>query len=135
MSGGSMNYAYSGLQNDAVFKHDISDGLTPRQAKYRLTFRKVLDDVIKALHDIEWVDSGDYSPDGELDAIHRVLLTAVEQLSTRELQEIVAKRLRDAAAPVVEEKRTMKPLSVSKPHPHDHLQNQKPYECDDFSLL
>ncbi len=65
MSGGSMNYLYSQLEY-ARFSTE-----TPE----RRAFAKHLALVAKALHDIEWVDSGDYGPGDEIDAI-RACLTA-----------------------------------------------------------
>lgn len=64
MSGGSMNYLYSKLEYDANFKKD-----TPE----RLAFAKHLLLVAKALHDIEWVDSGDYGLGGDTQAIRACL--------------------------------------------------------------
>ena len=75
MSGGSMNYLYSKLDYDATFSTD-----TPE----RRAFRKHLARVAKALHDIEWVDSGDYGPGDENEAIRaclgdsRVMEAAIE---------------------------------------------------------
>lgn len=63
MSGGSMNYLYSKL-DDATFRQD-----TPE----RRAFAKHLKLVAKALHDIEWVDSGDYSRGGDTAAIRACL--------------------------------------------------------------
>jgi hypothetical protein len=60
MSGGSMNYLFSKLEYEATFIQD-----TPE----RRAFAKHLKLVAKALHDIEWVDSGDSSPGKETDAI------------------------------------------------------------------
>lgn len=60
MSGGSLNYLYSRLENDATF--DLS---TPE----RRAFKKHLEKIVKALHDIEWVDSCDYGPGDENAAI------------------------------------------------------------------
>jgi hypothetical protein len=60
MSGGSMNYLYSKLEWGANF-----DTNTPE----RKAFMAHLVKVAKALHDIEWVDSGDYVPGDENDAI------------------------------------------------------------------
>ena len=59
MSGGSMEYLYQKVQ-DANFSDD-----TP----HRKAFRTHLEKVAKALHDIEWVDSGDYGPGRENEAI------------------------------------------------------------------
>ena len=59
MSGGSMDYLYSKLEY-ATFKLD-----TPE----RRAFWAHTQLVSKALHDIEWVDSGDSSPGDENAAI------------------------------------------------------------------
>lgn len=59
MSGGSMNYLYTQVEY-AEFRTD-----TPE----RRAFAKHLKKVAKALHDIEWVDSGDYGPGDETAAI------------------------------------------------------------------
>lgn len=64
MSGGSMNYLYAKLEYDATFSTD-----TPE----RRAFRKHLLKVAKALHDIEWVDSGDYGAGDENEAIRACL--------------------------------------------------------------
>jgi len=56
MSGGSMNYLYSKIEYDAVFKTD-----TPE----RKAFRKHLVKVAAALRAIEWNDSGDGASDEE----------------------------------------------------------------------
>jgi hypothetical protein len=75
MSGGSMNYLYSKLEYDATFNQN-----TPE----RRAFAKHLTLVAKALHDIEWVDSGDYGPGDDVAAIRaclgegRVLEAAIE---------------------------------------------------------
>jgi hypothetical protein len=72
MSGGSMNYIYSRLEYEANFRQD-----TPE----RRAFAKHLKLVAKALHDIEWVGSGDYGPGDENAAIRACLGDAV-MLST-----------------------------------------------------
>lgn len=64
MSGGSMNYLYSRIENDAVF---------PQNTAERKAFAAHLKKVAKALHDIEWVDSCDYSPGMESEAIRACL--------------------------------------------------------------
>jgi hypothetical protein len=68
MSGGSMNYIYSKLEYEATFTAD-----TPE----RRAFARHLKLVAKALHDIEWVDSGDYGPGDENAAIRACLSDAV----------------------------------------------------------
>lgn len=52
MSGGSMDYLYSKIEHDGDFELN-----TP----LRKRFKDHLSRVCKALHDIEWVDSGDYA--------------------------------------------------------------------------
>lgn len=64
MSGGSMNYLYSRIECDANFELN-----TPE----RRAFKKHLEKVIKALHDIEWVDSCDYGPGDDSKAIRACL--------------------------------------------------------------
>ena len=66
MSGGSMNYLYSKIEYEASFRED-----TPE----RRAFAKHLKLVAKALHDIEWVDSGDYGPGDDTEAIRACLNT------------------------------------------------------------
>lgn len=63
MSGGSMGYLYS--------KVEYADFLanTPE----RIAFAKHLALVAKALHDIEWVDSGDYGPGDDSESIRACL--------------------------------------------------------------
>lgn len=64
MSGGSMDYLYCKLECDATFRET-----TPE----RRAFAKHLKLVAKALHDIEWVDSGDYGPGDDAEAIRACL--------------------------------------------------------------
>ena len=64
MSGGSMDYLYQRVESDARFH---------RNTPARVAFAKHLELVCKALHDIEWVDSGDYAP-GDEDASIRACL-------------------------------------------------------------
>lgn len=63
MSGGSMDYLYSKVQ-DANFSEDTV---------LRRAFRAHLNKVAEALHDIEWVDSCDYGKGDEEKAIRAVL--------------------------------------------------------------
>lgn len=64
MSGGSMQYLYRRLLDEVDFACD-----TPE----RKAFAAHLELVAKALHDIEWVDSGDYGPGDENAAIRACL--------------------------------------------------------------
>ena len=63
MSGGSMDYLYQKLQY-ASFRETTPE----RQA-----FKKHLQLVAKAMHDIEWVDSGDYGPGDDSESIRKCL--------------------------------------------------------------
>lgn len=66
MSGGSMNYLYSLVDeaaNDLIDSGDIQ----------RVAFGMHLKLVARALRSIEWVDSGDYGPGDEYDDIKEVL--------------------------------------------------------------
>ena len=59
-----MNYLYSRIENDAFFHLNTAE---------RKAFAAHLRKVAKALHDIEWVDSGDYSQGMESEAIRACL--------------------------------------------------------------
>jgi hypothetical protein len=79
-----MNYLYSRVENDASFALD-----TPE----RRAFKAHLVKVAKALHDIEWVDSGDCAPGSESEAIracisNAAVLEAAAQHAETALQEL-----------------------------------------------
>ena len=73
MSGGSMDYLYEKVR-DARFVCNSPE---------RKAFKKHLELVVKALHDIEWVDSFDYGKGDEEEAIlaclnkHDVLMATI----------------------------------------------------------
>lgn len=62
MSGGSYDYAYGRVE-------DMADSLALKNNPRRESFKKLLKLVSQAMHDIEWVDSCDYSPGNENEAI------------------------------------------------------------------
>jgi hypothetical protein len=93
MSGGSMDYLYSKLEY-AQFRQD-----TPE----RKAFAQHLEKVAKALHDIEWVDSGDYGPGDENEALRACLGWDIEP---------VAKILIDSNGYCVDVVRKQVPLSA-----------------------
>jgi hypothetical protein len=64
MSGGSMNYLYLRIDSDAKFALNTAE---------RRAFAKHLLLVTQALHDIEWVDSADYMPGDDSEAIRACL--------------------------------------------------------------
>lgn len=68
MSGGSYDYAYQRVNYfiDELEKNQGSDPL-------RIAFCEHLKKVSKAMHDIEWVDSGDYRDKGDHEAIKACL--------------------------------------------------------------
>lgn len=59
MSGGSLDYVYGRVESIRFDAH------TPERAAFAAHLKRVA----KALHDIEWVDSGDYGPGDESEAI------------------------------------------------------------------
>ena len=67
MSGGSYDYAYRDM--DSFIRDLDRRASTP----LRKAFVKHLAKVAKAMHDIEWVDSGDYSDGDEYKAIQDCL--------------------------------------------------------------
>lgn len=89
MSGGSMNYLYSKVQYEANFELG-----TPE----RRAFKAHLDKVIRALHDIEWVDSGDYGAGDENASIRACLPKG----ATLEAALEAAKEARDALSAEIE---------------------------------
>ena len=62
MSGGAYDYSYYYVLNIAL-------SIKTKNKTRRKHFKKLLSLVGKALHDIEWVDSGDYEPGDEHKAI------------------------------------------------------------------
>jgi hypothetical protein len=64
VSGGSYDYAYSNLEYKFIDEFRKNANTPQRKA-----FLKHMEKVTKAMHDIEWVDSGDYGPCDENDAI------------------------------------------------------------------
>jgi hypothetical protein len=92
MSGGSMDYLYSRVANVYFVAS------TPERRAFAAHLLKVS----KALHDIEWVDSADYSPGDENEAIRAclsnslILEAAIEQ--AREVAEVLRAELERASA-------------------------------------
>lgn len=67
MSGGSYSYAYMDIE-------DLANTIARNvQTPERIAFAEHLKKVAKAMHDIEWVDSGDYGQGGENEAIMLVV--------------------------------------------------------------
>jgi hypothetical protein len=65
MSGGSYDYAYGHLENFFIeeFEKNLNDD------PLRIAFLAHIKNVARAMHDIEWVDSGDYGKNGDHKAI------------------------------------------------------------------
>lgn len=102
MSGGSWDYAYGHI--DA-----IASRLCLEVAPNRRALGKLLTACAKALHDIEWVDSMDYRPGDENDAITKAL---GEYAPTLILAEVVAdakRAIEQLRALVVTATREVKP--------------------------
>lgn len=71
MSGGSLDYVYSQVEYAA----EQMKTSTPLHR----AFRSHLFDVAQALHDIEWVESGDYGEGDDVEAM-RVVLSPTKEL-------------------------------------------------------
>lgn len=67
MSGGFYEYA------DYKLRSFINEFAAEANTPLRKAFLAHLTDVAEAIHDIEWVDSGDYGPGDEDEAIKKVL--------------------------------------------------------------
>lgn len=78
MSGGSLNYAYSQVENIAY------DVLRRADTNLHKAFAKHLLKVAKALYALEWVYSSDYSPGDEVQAIREVITRNEEIESAKE---------------------------------------------------
>lgn len=81
MSGGSWDYVFSKFEDVAGSLQ--ADGRAERRALGRLVLK-----VAKAMHDIEWVDSGDYGAGDERKAIADAV-GGHKALAVAELQELV----------------------------------------------
>lgn len=89
MSGGSYDYAYTKAS-------DMADQLKRSEIPLRRIFGRHLEKVAQAMHDIEWVDSGDYGTGDELEAIQKVLGKDIKKLEIQELiqdADVVIKKL------------------------------------------
>lgn len=78
MSGGSLNYAYSQVENIAY------DVLRRADTNLHKAFAKHLLKVAKALYALEWVYSSDYSYGDEVEAIREVITRSEEIESAKE---------------------------------------------------
>ena len=109
MSGGSYDYIYSRVETAA------SD-ITPTTPLRKL-FKSHLFKVAKALHDIEWVDSGDCCPGDENESIKACFGESVPlELMKQSIgeAETVAKQLGTA---IENARKEVKDMSCGKPHP------------------
>jgi hypothetical protein len=66
MSGGSYGYAFHHVE-------DVADRLRESEDPLRRAFAKHLDLVARAMHDVEWVDSHDYGPGDDENALRGAL--------------------------------------------------------------
>jgi hypothetical protein len=66
MSGGRYDYAYQKVE-------DMAEQLAESKSPLRRAFAKHLMLVSKAMHDVEWVDSGDYGEGDDAKAIELAL--------------------------------------------------------------
>ena len=90
MSGGSLDYVFYKL-DDAV------DSIEKRATTVlQKAFAAHLRDVSKALHDLEWVYSCDYSDGDEVEAIRKVVNKEMELEAATNDAKIALKQLQDA---------------------------------------
>ena len=81
MSGGSYDYAYDRAE-------DMADRLIEySKDPLRIAFAKHLKQVAQAMHDIEWVDSGDYGEGREEESIKAVLGEHWKEITITEVLE------------------------------------------------
>lgn len=74
MSGGSYDYAYGRVNDFATRLRELTASMPAGEAKrLRRAFADHLVLVAEAMHDIEWVDSGDYGCGDEVEPLKKVL--------------------------------------------------------------
>ena len=89
MSGGSLDYVCYRL-DDAIDTIERRATTTLQKA-----FAQHLKDVAKALHDLEWVFSGDYSEGQEVESLRKVINKEMELKAATEQAEFALKQLKD----------------------------------------
>jgi hypothetical protein len=89
MSGGSLDYV--------CYKLDDAIEVIERRATtvLQIAFAAHLKDVSKALHDLEWVFSGDYSEGQEVESLRKVINKEMELKAATEQAEFALKQLKD----------------------------------------
>ena len=89
MSGGSLDYV--------CYKLDDAIEVIERRATtvLQIAFAAHLKDVSKALHDLEWVYSGDYSEGQEVESLRKVINKEMELKAATEQAEFALKQLKD----------------------------------------
>ncbi len=92
MSGGSLDYV--------CYKLDDAIEVIERRATtvLQIAFAKHLKDVAKALHDLEWVYSGDYSDGDDVEALRKVVNKEMELEAATNNASIALKQLQDVLA-------------------------------------
>ena len=92
MSGGSLDYV--------CYKLDDAIEVIERRATtvLQIAFAKHLKDVAKALHDLEWVYSGDYSDGDDVEALRKVVNKEMELEAATNDARIALKQLQDVLA-------------------------------------
>ena len=92
MSGGSLDYV--------CYKLDDAIEVIERRATTVLqkAFAAHLKDVSKALHDLEWVFSGDYSDGDDVEALRKVVNKEMELEAATNDARIALKQLQDVLA-------------------------------------
>lgn len=84
MSGGSWEYVYWKVE-------EVAERLQREECPYRRTLGDRLKRYAQALHDIEWVDSGDLGKGGELAAIKTALGEGAQALVLEKVKDDAGK--------------------------------------------
>ena len=92
MSGGSLDYV--------CYKVDDAIDTIEKRATtvLQIAFAAHLKDVSKALHDLEWVYSGDYSEGQEVESLRKVINKEMELKAATNDARIALKQLQDVLA-------------------------------------
>ena len=92
MSGGSLGYAYGRIET--ISEEVAQRAFTPLHEAFAVHLAKVA----YALHDLEWVLSGDYSPGDEVEPIRAVLPEGAELKQVVDEAKAVYTQLEEAIA-------------------------------------
>ena len=117
MSGGSWDYFCYSLD-------EIAGRLKDEKATIRRAFGDHLELCSKALHDIEWVDSGDYGDGDDVEAIKKVLADTLPEKSIEQAKSELV-QLRDQINNILAVRPTGKHNGLNKGFKTSIKENQR----------